>query len=140
MPLPSLWSTAGAESSSSRPAEYSCGRYQMIKQRLNQAACALLREFWAKDSLGDCQTMREIDDNRDEIIRLQFRSDFRRSHEVPDKVASVAKLLPMHFSKAFPDMFASKCSDLEFSTKYDPIMVDHQAGDGVPHFFQPLLA
>ncbi len=46
----------------------------MIKQRLNEVARALLREFCAKDSLGDCQTMSEIGDNRDEIIRLQFRS------------------------------------------------------------------
>ena len=106
-------------------ADHSCGRYQMIKQRLNQAARALLGEFWAKDSLGDCQTMSEIDDNRDEIIRLQFRNDFRRSHEVPDKVASVAKLLPMHFDKALPDTFASKSSDLEFSTEHDPVMVGH---------------
>ena len=47
------------------------GRDQMIKQRLDQAAGALLRELCAKDSLGYCQTMSEIDDNRDEIIRLQ---------------------------------------------------------------------
>src|SRR3979411_2951399 len=110
----------------------------MIKQRLNQAARALLREFLAKDSLGDCQTMSEIDDNRDEIIRLQFRSDFRRPQEVPDKLPSVAKLLPMHFNKALPDTFASKSSDLEFSTKHNPIMVRHQVGNGVPHFFTPL--
>jgi len=97
----------------------------MIKQRLNQAACALLREFWAKDSLGDCQTVSEIDDNRDEIIRLQFRSDFRRSQEIPDKLTSVAKLLPMHFNKAFSDTFASKSADLEFSAKHNPIMVRH---------------
>src|ERR1700751_2012546 len=77
----------------SRPAADSCGRYQMIKQRLNQAARALLREFWAKDSLGDCQTMSEVDDNRDEVIRFQFRGDFRRPHEVPDKLSSVANLL-----------------------------------------------
>src|ERR1700732_2472979 len=107
-------------------ANYSCGRYQMIKQRLNEVACALLREFCAKDSLGDCQTMSEIDDNRDEIIRLQFRSDLRRSQEVPDKVNSVPKLLPMHFNKTLPDTFASKSSDFEFSAKDDPIMVRHQ--------------
>ena len=111
----------------------------MIKQRLNQAACALLREFCAKDSLGDCQTMSEIDDNRNEIIRLQSRSDFRRSQEVPDKLTSVAKLLPMHFNKALPDTFASKSSDLEFSTKHGPIVVRHQVGNGIPHFLQPLL-
>jgi len=57
-----------------------------------------------------------------------------------DKLTSVAKLLPMHFNKALPDTFASKGSNLEFSTKYDPIMVRHQVGNGVPHFFQPLLA
>ena len=73
----------------------------MIKQGLNQGARALLREFCAKDSLGDCETMCEMDDDRDEIIRLQSRSDFRRSQEIPDKLASVAKLLPMHFNKAF---------------------------------------
>jgi hypothetical protein len=112
----------------------------MIKQRLNQAACALLREFCAKDSLGDCETMSEIDDNRDEFIRLQSRSDFRRSQEVPDKLTSVAKLLPMHFNKALPDTFASESPDLEFSTKHDPIMVCHQLGNGVPHLFQPLFA
>ena len=112
----------------------------MIKQRLNQAARALLREFWAKDSLGDCQTVSEIDDNRDEVIRLQFRSDFRGSQEVPDKLTSVAKLLPMHFDKALPDTFAPKSSDLELSTEHDPIMIRHQVGNGVPHFFQPLLA
>src|ERR1700721_1633379 len=84
--------------------------------------------------------MGEIDDNRDEIIWFQFRSDFRRSQEVPDKLTSIAKLLPMHFNKAFSDMFASKCSDLEFSAKHDPIMIRHQVGNGVPHFFQPLLA
>jgi 2,4-dienoyl-CoA reductase-like NADH-dependent reductase (Old Yellow Enzyme family) len=120
--------------------DYSCGRYQMIKQRLNQVARALLREFCAKDSLGDCQTMSEIDDNRDEIIWLQFRSDIGRSQEVPNKVTSVLKLLPMRFNKAFPDTLASKSSDLEFSPKHDPIMVSHQVGNGVPHFFQPLLA
>jgi len=112
----------------------------MIKQRLNQAARALLREFWAKDSLGDCQTMSEMYDNRDEIIRLQSRSDFRRSQEIPDKLASVAKLLPMHFNKAFSDMFASKCPDLEFSPKHDPVMIRHYVGNGITHFFQPLLA
>jgi hypothetical protein len=118
----------------------SCGRYQMIKKRLNEVACALLREFCAKDSLGDCQTMSEIGDNRDEIIRLQFRSDFRRPQEVPDKLTSVAKLLPMHLNKALPDTFASKSADLEFGTEHDPIMVSHEVGNGVPHFFQPLLA
>ena len=107
----------------------------MIKQRLNQTACVLLREFWSKDSLGDRQTMSEIDDNRDEVIRLQFRSDFRRPQEVPDKLTSVAKLLPMHFNKAVPDTVASKSSDLEFSTKHDPIMVRHQVGNGITHFF-----
>ena len=112
----------------------------MIKQRLNEIARALLREFCAKDSLGDCQTMSEIGDNRDEIIRLQFRSDFRRPQEVPDKLTSVAKLLPMYFNKALPDTFASKSADLEFGTEHDPIMVSHQVGNGVPHFFQPLLA
>ena len=64
----------------------------MIKQRLNQAACALLREFWAKDSLGDGQTVSEINDNRNEIIRLQFRSDFRKPQEIPNKLTSVANL------------------------------------------------
>jgi hypothetical protein len=44
----------------------------MIKQRLNEIARALLREFCAKDSLGECQTVSEIGDNRDEIIRLQL--------------------------------------------------------------------
>ena len=112
----------------------------MIKQRLNQTACALLRKFCAKDSLGDCQTVSEIDVHRDEIIWLQFRSDFRRPQEVPDKLTSVAKLLPMNFNKTLPDMFASKSSDLEFSAKHDPIMVRHQVGDGVPHFSQLLLA
>src|ERR1700751_1720983 len=101
----------------------------MSKQRLNQATRTLLRKFCAKDSLGDCQTMSEIDDNRDEIIRPQSRSDFRRSQEVPDKLSSVAKLLPMHFNKAFSNRFASKCSDLEFSTKHDPIMIRHQVGN-----------
>jgi len=107
----------------------------MVKQRLNQAAHTLLREFRAKDSLGDCQTMSEVDDNGDEIIRPQFRSDFRRSQEVPDKLTAVAKLLSMHFNKALPDTFASKGSDLEFSTEHDPIMVRHQVGNGVPQFF-----
>jgi hypothetical protein len=64
--------------------------------------------------------MSEIDDNHDEIIRRQFRSDIRRSQEVSNKVTSVAKLLPMHFNKAFPDTLASKSSDLEFSPKHDP--------------------
>jgi ThiF family len=77
---------------------YSCGRYQMIKQRLNEIARALLREFCAKDSLGDCQAMSEIGDHRDEIIRLQFQSDFRRPQEVRDKLTSVAKLPPMYFN------------------------------------------
>jgi len=122
------------------PATYSCGRDQMIKQRLDQGARALLREFCAKDSLVDCQTMSKIEDNRDEILRLQARSDFRRPQKIPDKLTSVAKLLPMHFNKALPDTFAPKSSDLEFSAKHDPIMVRHQVGDGVPHFFQPLLA
>jgi hypothetical protein len=75
----------------------------MIKQRLNQAASALLREFCAEDSLGDCQTMSEIEDNRDEIIWPQSRSGFRRSQDVPNKLTSVAKLLPMNFNKAFSD-------------------------------------
>jgi hypothetical protein len=113
--------------------DYSYGRCQMIKQRLNQAARALLREFWAEDSLGDCQTVSKVDHNRDELIRLQSRGDFRRPQEVPDEVTSVANLLPMHFNKALPDTFASKSSNLEFSTKHDPIMVRHQVGDGVPH-------
>ena len=64
----------------------------MIKQGLNQAACVLLREFCAEDSLGDCQTMSKIDDDRDEIFRLQPRSDSRRSQEVLDKLTSVTKL------------------------------------------------
>ena len=106
----------------------------MVKQRLNQAAHTLLREFRAKDSLGDCQTMSEVDDNRDEIIRLQSRSDFRRSQEVPDELTSIANLLPMHFNKALPDTFASKSCSLELSTKHDPIMVRIQVGNGVPHF------
>ena len=97
----------------------------MIKQRLNQAARALLRKFCAEDSLGDCQTMSEIDDNRNELIRLQFRSDFGRSQKISDKLTSVAKLLSMHFNEALPDTFASKSSDLEFSAKHDPIMVSH---------------
>ena len=111
----------------------------MIKQRLDQGARALLREFCAKNSLGDCQTMSEIDDNRDEIIRLQSRGDFRRSQEISDKLTPVAKLLPMYFNKALSDTFASKSSDLEFGTEYDPIVVRHQLGDGVPHFLQPFL-
>jgi hypothetical protein len=86
---------------------YLCARYQMIKPRLNQATRALLREFCAKDSLGDCQAMSEIDDNRDEIIRLQSRSDFRRSHEISDKLTTVANLLPMYFNKALPDTFVA---------------------------------
>jgi hypothetical protein len=97
----------------------------MIKQRLNQAARVLLRKFCAEDPLGDCQTMSEIDDNRYEVIRLQSRSDFRSSQEIPDKLASVAKLLPMHFNKALSDTFASKSADLEFSAKHNPIMVRH---------------
>src|SRR6476661_6769708 len=84
--------------------------------------------------------MSEIDDNRDEIIRLQSRSDFRRSHEIPDKLTSVAKLLPMHFNKALPDTFVAKRSRLKFSAKDDPIMVSKQVGDGVPHLLQPLFA
>jgi hypothetical protein len=112
----------------------------MIKERLNQAARALLREFWAKDSLGDCQPMSEIDDDRDEIIRPQSRGDFRRSQKVSDKLTSVAKLLPMHLNKAFSDTFASESADLEFGTKHDPVMVRHQVGNGVPHFSQPFLA
>jgi hypothetical protein len=107
---------------------------------LDQAARALLRQFCAKDSLRDSQTMSEIDDDRDEIVRLQSRSDSRRAQEVPDKAASVAKLLPMHFNKTFPDTLASKSSDLEFSAKHDPIMVRHQVGNGVPPLFQPFPA
>src|SRR5580658_8421 len=64
-----------------RAAVYLRGRHQMIKERLNQAARALLREFRAKDPLGDCQPMSEIDDHRDEIIRLQSRCDFRGSQK-----------------------------------------------------------
>ena len=112
----------------------------MIKQRLYQAACVLLRELCAKDSLGDCQTMSKIDDNRDEIFRPQFRSDFGRPQEVPNKLTAIAKLLPMHFNKTSPDTFAAKSSDLEFSTQHNPIMVCHQFGNGVPHFFQLLLS
>jgi hypothetical protein len=112
----------------------------MIKQRLNQAARALLREFWAEDSLGDCQTVSKVDHNRDELIRLQSRGDFRRPQEVPDEVTSVANLLPMHFNKALPDTFASKSSDFEFSAKHDPIMVRHEVGNAVPHFFQSFFA
>src|SRR5260370_31669324 len=92
-------------------ANYSCGGHQMIKQRLKEVARALLREFCAKDSLGDCQTISALGDNRDEIIRLQFRSDFRRPQEVPHKLTSVAKLLPMYFNKAFPDTVTSKAAD-----------------------------
>ena len=112
----------------------------MIKQGLNQAARALLRKLRAKDSLGDCQAMSEIGDNRDEILRFQFRSNFRRPQEVPDQLTPVAKLLPMRFNIALPDTFAAKSSNLEFSTKHDPIVVRHQVGNGVPHFSQPLLA
>ena len=112
----------------------------MIKQRLDQGAGALLRKFCAKDSLGDCQTMSEINDNRDEIIRLQSRTDFRRSQEVSDKISSVANLLPMHFHKALPNTFVAKRSRLKFSAKHDPIMVSKQVGDGVPHLLQPLFA
>jgi hypothetical protein len=132
--------SSSAKSSIIAQATYSCGRYQVIKQRLNEAPRALLREFCAKDPLGDCQTMSEIDDNRDEIIRLQFRSDFRKPQEVPDKLTSVAKLLPMHFNKALPDTFASKSADLEFGTEHNPIVVSHQISDSVPHFFQPIPA
>src|SRR5580698_4643313 len=82
--------------------------------------------------------MSEIDDNCDEIIRRQTRSDIRRSQEIPDKLASVVKLLPMHFNEALPDAFASKSSDLEFSAKHNPIMVCHQVGDGVPQFLHTL--
>jgi hypothetical protein len=106
-------------------AVYLRGRHQMIKERLNQAARALLREFRAKDPLGDCQPMSEIDDHRDEIIRLQSRCDFRGSQKVSDKLTSVAKLLPMHLNKAFSDTFTSKSADLEFGTKHDPIMICH---------------
>jgi hypothetical protein len=60
----------------------------MIKQGLNKAACVLRREFCAEDSLGDCQTMSEIDDNRDEIIRLQPRSDFRRRMPLLEEIFS----------------------------------------------------
>jgi hypothetical protein len=86
---------------------------------LDQAARAFLSEFCAKDSLCDSQTVREVDGNRDEIIRLQSRSDFRRSQEVPEKPTTVVKLLPMHFNKAFPDTLASTSSHLEFSPKHD---------------------
>jgi hypothetical protein len=78
--------------------------------------------------------MSEVDDNGDEIIRLQSRSDFGRSQEVPDDLTSIANLLPMHFNKALPDTFASKSCGLELSTKHDPIMVRKQVGNGVPHF------
>ena len=83
--------------------------------------------------------MSEIDNNRDEIIRFQFRKDFRSLHEFSDQITSVAKLLPRYFNKALPDMFASTSSDLEFSTEHDPTMVRHRLGDGVPHFLQPRL-
>jgi hypothetical protein len=97
----------------------------MIKQRLNQAACTLLRQFCAEDSLGDCQTMSKIDDDRDEIIRLQFRSDLGRSQEISGEFTSVAKLLSVHFNEALPDTFAAESRDLEFSKKYYPIVVRH---------------
>src|ERR1700742_3843678 len=84
--------------------------------------------------------MREIDDNGDEFVWFQFRSDFRRSQEIPDKISSVANLLPMYFHKALPDTFVAKRSGFEFSAKHDPIMVSKQVGDGVPHFRQPLFA
>jgi hypothetical protein len=48
-----------------------CGRYQMIKQRLYQFACTLLRKFCAKDLLGDCQIMGEVEHHHGEIIWLQ---------------------------------------------------------------------
>ena len=51
----------------------------MITYLLNKIVRALLREFCAKDSLGDCQTMSEIGDNRDEIIRLQLASQSWRA-------------------------------------------------------------
>jgi len=111
----------------------------MIEQRLDQAACALLRKFCAKDSLPDSQAMSEIDHNRHEFIRRQSRSEIRRSQEVPENPTSIAKLLPMRFNEAFPDGFTSKSSDLELSAKHNPIMVCHQVSKGVPKFLHTLF-
>jgi len=83
--------------------------------------------------------MGEIDDDGDEIIRLQPGSDIRRSQQVSDKITSVAKLLPMHFNEVFPDTLASKSSNFKFGTKHDPIMICHQVGNGLPKFFSPFF-
>jgi hypothetical protein len=40
----------------------------MIEQGLDQAACALLGKLRAKDLLSDCQTVRKIMHDHDEII------------------------------------------------------------------------
>jgi len=45
----------------------------------------------------------------------------------------------MRFNEAFPNGFASKSSDLEFSAKHNPIMVRHQVGKGVPKFLYTLF-
>jgi hypothetical protein len=106
---------------------------------LDQVARALLREFGAKDSLRDSQAMSEIDHNRHELVRRQSRSKVRRSQEIPEKLTPIATLLPIRFNEAFPDGFTSKSSDLEFSTKHNPIMVRYQVRKGIPKFLHALL-
>jgi hypothetical protein len=106
---------------------------------LNQIARALLREFRTKDSLCDSEAMSEIDHHCHELIRRQSRSEIRRSQEVPEKLSTIATLLSMRLYEAFSNGFTSKSSDLEFSTKHNPIMVRHQVGKGVAKFLHTLF-
>ena len=83
--------------------------------------------------------MREIDHHRHKLIRGQSRSQIWRLQEVPEKLNTIATLLPMRFNEAFSNGFTSKSSDLEFGAKHNPIMVRHQVRKSVPKFLHTLF-
>src|SRR5258708_21843474 len=108
-------------------------RYQVIKQRMNQMACSLRGKLCAKNLLCDREAMSQIEDKHDEFIRFYTQMNLGRSCEVPDKVSSVADLLPMHFNEGFSDTFVSKSSSFKLSPKHNPVGVRNEVGNCVPH-------
>src|ERR1700733_1420558 len=111
----------------------------MIEERMNQMPCSLRGEFCAKNLLCDRESMSEIENNHDELIWPQSHVNIGRSREIPDKVSSVADLLPMHLNKSLPNAFVSKSSSFKLSSKHDPIGICNDVCDCVSHLSQTLF-
>ena len=107
----------------------------MVKQRMNQMTCSLRGKLCSKNLLCDRESMSQIEDNHNELIRFYTHMNLGRSCEVPDKVSTVADLFSMHLDESPSNTFVSKSSGFKLSSKHNPIGVRNEVGNRVPHLF-----